>query len=223
MSGENGRLLPSTQGSFNRRSRALRTTRRRLCRRLWSRAGLPRKVGLTDKAGLQHIAGTVEPNWTPLLSGVVGAVIGGLFALLGTVLTQWAIGKREAQARREAEAQRREWELRLAYAEWMGATQRAIIALSTMQMLPQEKQDPAALISTITTEIALFGSRVRLLEPDAAARKKTGEAVGVVSVALAELTSQSDTMAQMRELSEAMGKLAQIEMWITEDRFKAAD
>ena len=114
-------------------------------------------------------------DWTPL----VGVVIGGLIALLGTVLTQWAIGKREAQARQEAEAQRREWELRLAYAEWMGATQRAIIALSTMQMLPQEKQDPAALISTITTEIALLGSRVRLLEPDAAARKKTGEAVGV--------------------------------------------
>jgi hypothetical protein len=155
----------------------------------------------------------------PLL-GLVGALVGGAMTLAATYLTQRATSRREAERHEREEAARREWELRLAYAEWLAANQRAMVLITAMDAMPKEKQDGIALAQHFSTDMAVAGSKVRLLETDLNARLKIAEAMQIISVFAAKVsTGGPDFMATLLEVDATARKLGELEWWVLSNRF----
>jgi hypothetical protein len=162
-----------------------------------------------------------EFSW---ISSLLGALIGGAASLLGTAVTQFWTAKREEAARRAAETARRDRELREAYADFLSANQKALMMLSSVVALAESDEKRAIeLVTAFTSDATAFGTKVRLMEDDADARRKTAEALEIVSVLAAQLfaAKAEDFRNLLGDVDAAAQRLAKLETWIQEQRFPA--
>jgi hypothetical protein len=160
---------------------------------------------------------------TPQTVGVViGAGIALVGSVLGSVITQWWTSRRDEKRYEREQADRRDGELRAAYAEWMGANHRALVTLTNLQALPvTERMAKAAdLAATLNVEI-LTGTKVQLLEHNSAARLKTIEALDILSMFAAKLSvaTGTDFGDTLHEIGAASRQLGELQRWVLETRF----
>ena len=165
----------------------------------------------------------MDQGWTTM----IGVVIGGVTTLGGAVLTQLLISRRDEDRYARERSERREVDLRAAYADWLSANQRAMLLISGLHAMPPGQMEGGGAIeyvSRICAESTAIGSRLRLLESDTAARMKTTEALQILSVLAAKLSvgSKSDFMDALLEIDAAARQLGELERWVLEKRFPTA-
>ena len=162
------------------------------------------------------------PVWVAPVSGLLGAIIGGACSLVGTWVSQHYQAKREEKRLAAEEERRRLRELKDAYAEWFGSVQQLVMGMTTNMAL--NHTDPAAAVSGLlgtVPETTATGYRVRLLESDPEARKRTVEIVNAVSILAAKLVgADSGNPLEVGALAaEVMSQLAEVELWLVNVRF----
>jgi hypothetical protein len=157
-------------------------------------------------------------NWDAL----GGAIIGGSTAIVATVITQLAQAHRETKHRLAEQSERREQALKEAYANWFASCSRLITIAATFVPAPQEDQAHGVeLLKASQLESMAFGTRVRLLEPDARAREKTGWLIAALGEAMARMVvaGPGDVRPALAEMNSFIGELAKFEEWLIVERF----
>jgi hypothetical protein len=145
-----------------------------------------------------------------------GAAIGGVVSVLGIVLAQWWASTREERRRHSEEADRRDRDLRAAYADWFVMANRVLLSIGRTSVSPDET---AALVAEMNSELAALGARVRLLETDGEARQKLGAAHDLVMRVGGHVASFSPLTSVYREGDRAATALREFEEWLVRVRF----
>lgn len=145
-----------------------------------------------------------------------GAAIGGVVSVLGIVLAQWWASLREERRRSSEEAERRDRDLRTAYADWFVMANRVLLSIERTSVNPDET---AALVAEINSELAALGARVRLLETNADAKQKLGRVHELVMAVGGSVASFGPLTSVYREGDRAAKALREFEDWLVQERF----
>lgn len=161
--------------------------------------------------------------WLAPILGFVGALVGGGCSLLGTWMAHRFQAEREQKRQSADDAAKRLRELKEAYTEWFCSAQRMLTGLTVTDVLSRQQADPGATraaLSAAVAESSATGYRVRLLEPDAEARKRTVEVVTALGTMMERLGASRTGPSETGQLvGEVMSKLAEVEKWLVEVRF----
>jgi hypothetical protein len=154
-------------------------------------------------------------DWKQLLS----TLLGGAMALLGSIITHYLTSKRDAERRADEEAGRRLRELKAAYAEWFHGVSLHVQRVLMLFAVPATKEQVVR--DAIPLAVEPMGHAVRLLEPNAEARRRTADIISAHSVMMAKLSiaDHSDPRLLGREAADMMRQLAEFELWLIEVRF----
>ena len=147
-----------------------------------------------------------------------GAAIGGVVSILGIVLAQWWASTREERRRTSEEAERRDRELRTAYADWFVMANRVLLSIERTSLNPDET---AAIVAEMNTELAALGARVRLLETNAEASQKLGKVHELVMTVGGNVATFGPLTSVYREGDRAATALRDFEEWLVQERFAA--
>lgn len=147
-----------------------------------------------------------------------GAAIGGVVSVLGIVLAQWWASLREERRRTSEEAERRDRELRTAYADWFVMANRVLLSIERTSVNPDET---AALVAEMNSELAALGARVRMLETNADAKQKLSRVHELVMAVGGSVASFGPLTSVYREGGRAATALRDFEEWLVQERFAA--
>jgi hypothetical protein len=157
------------------------------------------------------------------LWGFGGALVGAGAALIGTLVSLRHAQKLQREQWDRETAERRLVTIKEAYFEFFTACHRSHVDFIGLRALPKAERDARAmqLMDTARDDAAVFGSKVRLLEPCAVARNKTGDILSELakSMGIVSMSTANDFMADAKVLNVPLVKLAEFEAWLIETRF----
>jgi len=146
------------------------------------------------------------------------AAIGGVVSVFGIVLAHWWVSTREERRRTSEEAERRDRELRTAYADWFVMANRVLLSIERTSLNPDET---AALVAEMHSELAALGARVRLLERNGDAQQRLSKVHELVMAVGGSVASFGPLTSVYREGDRAATALRDFEEWLLHERFAA--